>query len=175
MPRGSKTCPKCQTITGPRAWNCPKCGLGFILRGEKKPDLDVTANPPRSSGKLSEVKKRLWNLVEPYNGEDDRRSRKKYQMEGRTWQSKCGRYRIREQLTFMGVNMAEHYSKCVYLLKVGYGGWNIVRPKGRFKTPLAAIRRMVKDTNGQKAKATTKAEKLKVRVAQITNKESQYA
>ena len=45
----------------------------------------------------------------------------------------------------------------------------IVTPKGRFKTPLAALRRMLKDSNGQKVKATTHEERLAIRVAEITN------
>ena len=73
--------------------------------------------------------------------------------------------------------MSEHFSKCVYLLKYDEESntWEIVRPKGKFKTPLAAIRRMVKDSNGKKAKATTHAERVEVRVAQITKKETRYA
>jgi hypothetical protein len=74
----------------------------------------------------------------------------------------------------MGVNMKEHFSKCVYLLFFVDGRWEKVRPKGRFKTPLAALRRLVKHANGQKVKATTRQERLQVRVAEIQKKESIY-
>ncbi len=169
MPRGSKTCAACGQANGPRSWNCSACGKGFIVKGLQKPDMDVTAHPPRSDPDAA--KQRLWNLVEVY---DDALKRKKHKIEGRTWQSKCGQYRIQERLTFMGVRIADHYSKCVHLLRKVGGEWTLVRPKGKFKTPLAAIKRMVKDSNGQKVKATTKQEKLAVRVAALNRQESQY-
>ncbi len=175
MPRGRKTCPKCKAENGPRAWNCSSCGHGFTLRGVKKPDLNVTANPARSDAAKPDPKQRLWNLVTLYEGDDEIRARGHYQMEGRTWQSKCGHYRIREQFTFMGINLREHFSRCVYLLKLDRIGWNVIQPKGKFKTPLAAIRRMLKDSNGEKAKATTRAEKLEVRVSKITKRKTNYA
>ena len=146
MPRGSKTCPGCQEITGPRAWNCPKCGHGYTLRGTTKPDVDVTAKQAGSTPN-EDVKSRLWNLVEPCTDPLESATRKEYHMEGRTWDSKCGKYRIREQLTFRGVRMEDHYSKCVHLFKRRREQWESVRPKGRFKTPLAALRMMVLDTN----------------------------
>ena len=31
MPRGSKTCPKCQCVTGPRSFKC-KCGYEFVFK-----------------------------------------------------------------------------------------------------------------------------------------------
>jgi hypothetical protein len=151
------------------------CGHGFTLKGVKKPDLDVTAEPARSCTPQESAKQRLLNLIELYDGEDDQTYRRTYGVAGRTWQSKCGQYRIREQHTFMGVNMEEYYSKCVHLLKRERDKWEPVRPKGKFRTVLATIKRMVKDSNGQKAKATTRAEKLDIRVAQITNRKSSYA
>jgi ribosomal protein L40E len=162
-----KKCERCGEDNGPRSWNCQQCGFGFTLRGEKKPDLDVTSKPARSDDAQSNPKRRLWNLVELYEGDDDKRRRKKYGVKGRTWQSKCGRYRIREQLTFMGVDMAKHYSKCVYLLKWEGAMWEIVRPKGRFKTLLAAIRRMVKDVEGRQLVATTKRDQMDIRIAEL--------
>ena len=170
MPRGVKTCPKCKATTGPRSWNCPQCGHGYVVAGVQKPDMDaVTANPSRLNTVKADYKDRLWNLVELYEGDDDVRARKRYNMEGRTWQSKCGQYRIREQFTFMGVNMTAHFSKCVYLLKLRDNLWDVVRPKGHFRTPLAALRRMLKDTNGKKPKATTNRDRLRLRVSQMRN------
>jgi len=169
MPRGQKTCASCGKIVGPRTWQCPACGLGFTLRGIKKPDIDVTAKPARSKAAPSD---RLWSLVELYDGDDELDVRKRYAMEGQTWQSKCGRYRIREQFTFMRVRLTDHFSKCVYLFRLDNARWNIVRPKGRFRTPLAAIRRMMKDSSGLKVKATTRLEKLQVRVAALQKQKS---
>ena len=33
MPRGSKTCPKCNTSTGPRTFKCPQCGYDYPVKG----------------------------------------------------------------------------------------------------------------------------------------------
>jgi ribosomal protein L40E len=169
MPRGTKVCPKCGVHNGPRAWNCDYkkggCGFGFTLRGEKKPDLDLNAVTPeqaKSDRPQTSLSLRLWNLVEPC---DESEVRKQYDMKGQSWQSKCGKYRIREQYTFMGVNMKEHYAKCIYLLKNVDGSWERLRPKGRFKSHLAALKRMVKDQKGQKPKATTHKERLEEHIA----------
>jgi len=174
VPRGQKTCNSCGKASGPRSWTCLNCGKGFTVKGIKKPDLDVTTQPARSSTPQEATKQRLWNLIEQYEGDDDQDYRRRYKVQGKTWQSKCERYRIREQHTFMGVNMKEHYSKCVHLLKFDGSSWEIVRPKGKFKTVFAAIKRMVKDSNGDKARATTRAEKLDIRVAELTKRESNY-
>lgn len=169
MPRGSKTCPSCKTVTGPRAWNCPSCGHGFTLRGKKKPDRDVTPEAARLTP-AEEAKQRLWNLIEPYEGDDDLEYRERYETEGQTYQSKCGTYRIREQFTFMGVNMREHFSKCIYLLRRERHGWIVMRPKGHFKTILAALRRMATDMNGNEPKPTNNKEKLAKRVKERMKK-----
>jgi len=169
-----KKCGHCGANNGPRSWTCSACGKGFTLRGIKKPDLDVTANPAGLSSAKPDNNARLWNLVEIYDGHDDKHARKRYGAEGETWQSKCGHYRISEQNTFMGVVMTDHYSRCVRLLFFQEGSWDIVRPKGRFKTPLAAIRRMVKHSDGQKVKATTHEERIQARADQILKRESVY-
>ncbi len=40
MPKGQKTCSKCGTNTGPRAFNCPKCGESFnIQRKQSAPEI----------------------------------------------------------------------------------------------------------------------------------------
>ena len=177
MPRGQKTCNSCGTATGPRAWACPKCGVGFVIRGEKKPDMDpsdVPAKTSRLSEKRDALKKRLWNLVEVYDGKDEKLAREKYDMTGQTWQSKCGSYRVREQYTYMGVDMKEHFSKCVYLLKWNGDMWEVVRPKGVFRSPLAALRRMVTDQNGKKPKATTKKEKLAIHTSRRMNRKAMF-
>lgn len=36
MPRGSKTCPKCNRTCGPRSFECPGCGENFNVNGKKK-------------------------------------------------------------------------------------------------------------------------------------------
>jgi hypothetical protein len=113
--------------------------------------------------------------VERYNGLDDQQLRTKYDIVGRTWQSLCGCYRIRENKTFMGVDMSSHYSRCVYLLKFSEGRWDIVRPKGRFKTPIAAIKRMIIDKDGGKPKATTQQEKTELQIAQRLNRKTSYS
>lgn len=177
MARGKKTCKSCGKTSGPRSWSCKSCGAGFIVKGVQKPnrDMDVTVNTARCDADKPDPTQRLWSLVELYSGVDEALARKKYGMEGRTWASKCGHYRIREQFTFMGVNMQEHFSKCVYLLKRSVNGWDVVRPKGRFKAPLAAIRRMIKDSNGKKVKATTRAERLEMRVSELAKRRVKYA
>lgn len=177
MPRGQKTCNVCGKSVGPRSWSCSGCGSGFIIQGIQKPDIDPasdTPNPARLNVKPT-AKQRLWNLMELYDEEDDQRFRKRYDVEGKTWQSKCGCYRVREQFTFMGVDMQANFGKCVYLLKKRGNTWDVVKPKGKFGTVFAAIRRMVKDSNGQKVKATTRAEKLDIRVSKMMGRKVSYA
>jgi len=36
MPKGSKTCPDCNTMTGPRAYCCKKCNHIFIFKAKSK-------------------------------------------------------------------------------------------------------------------------------------------
>lgn len=173
MPRGSKLCQYCNFANGPRSWACANCGKGFVIKGERKPDVPV--QPSKSPISTDQTKQRLWSLVERYNGVDDRQLRAKYDIAGRTWQSLCGRYRIREHKTFMGVDMAKHYSRCVYLMKRSADGWDMVRPKGRFRTVSAAIRRMIIDQEGGKPKATTQKEKTEVQIAKRLNRKTNYS
>lgn len=36
MPKGKKTCHKCGTLTGPRAYVCPKCNQPFAFKAQSK-------------------------------------------------------------------------------------------------------------------------------------------
>lgn len=36
MPKGKKTCPKCSSETGPRAYCCPKCNYVFVFKPKSK-------------------------------------------------------------------------------------------------------------------------------------------
>lgn len=36
MPRGSKTCTRCNSANGPRSFQCGTCGESFVVKGEKK-------------------------------------------------------------------------------------------------------------------------------------------
>ena len=36
MPKGKKTCAKCGTLTGPRAYVCPKCNQPFAFKAQSK-------------------------------------------------------------------------------------------------------------------------------------------
>jgi ribosomal protein L40E len=36
MPKGKKTCPKCNHETGPRAYCCPKCNYVFVFKPKSK-------------------------------------------------------------------------------------------------------------------------------------------
>jgi hypothetical protein len=166
MGRGQKQCQHCGAFVGPRAWACNVCGKGFVIQGELKPDIDVIAATQTHNDSQTKplAKQRLWDLVIPCDDEIERRFRKKYQSAGSSWISKDGRYRIREQNTFMQVNMQEHYTHCVYLLKYHGCEWCLVQPKGRCKTPLAAIKRMVLDINKSKPQATTKEEKIQAKI-----------
>lgn len=50
MPKGSKTCPECKENTGPRAYECPKCGHIFLKRKEKhKNKFRSKSNAPKLS------------------------------------------------------------------------------------------------------------------------------
>lgn len=36
MPKGKKTCEKCGTLTGPRAYMCPSCSTPFVFAAKSK-------------------------------------------------------------------------------------------------------------------------------------------
>ena len=36
MPKGKKTCDNCGTMTGPRAFMCPKCNTPFVFKAKSK-------------------------------------------------------------------------------------------------------------------------------------------
>lgn len=41
MPKGKKTCDKCGTSTGPRAFVCPKCNQQFIFKSKSKEEKNT--------------------------------------------------------------------------------------------------------------------------------------
>lgn len=70
--------------------------------------------------------------------------------------------------------MKEHYSKHVRILSLQDYGWRIVRPKGKFKTPLAALKRLNEILEGKKPKATTRKQLLSIKVAEKLKREPEF-
>lgn len=46
MPRGSKTCPKCNTTTGPRTFKCSQCGYNYPVKGNTVAGPNTTLQAP---------------------------------------------------------------------------------------------------------------------------------
>lgn len=46
MPRGTKTCPKCNEANGPRAFTCKKCGFEFPMKSKSTPPKKESNNLP---------------------------------------------------------------------------------------------------------------------------------
>jgi len=169
MGRGRKFCERCHAPNGSRASNCTSCGSGFIIKGERQPDIDpkIAKLPPaeKQRAKLAEARRKVsekyWAMVED---EDEQEVRAKYEMGGRSWRSICGNYRIREQLSFMGIDVVNHEDKCVLLMKkIGDGvhDWEVLR---RFRKPIAAIKYMDREKKGERHKLTNKQEKIRARM-----------
>jgi hypothetical protein len=168
--KGRKVCPHCQSINGPRSFNCKECGKGFVVKGVQQPDILPEVQLAEAPIANPSKRQKLLNYVREYNGQDDLDRKLKYQIVGGTWISKCGTYKIQEQAWFLGVNMREHFINTFYLLKLIDDTWQRVTPKGRCKTLTSAIKRMLLDMNGVKPKATTKKEKNEVLVSERLNK-----
>ncbi len=86
MPRGSKTCQKCGTTTGPRAHECPKCKHPFKFKEKtetaKKLDPTIETQTPKAFvtpkiyafGKMPHDKKTILCPVKP-NGNNEKHIR----------------------------------------------------------------------------------------------------
>ncbi len=166
--RGRKVCQNCQEINGVRARNCVHCGKGFCIKGFQHPDIivdDIVLDKVNKTRKQYQEKKKkeketLTSLVDRYFGEDDKRRREKHDIEGRTWQTKCGRYRVCERLTFMGVNIKSGFEKPFYIYKHGTDDWEPIKPNHRFKSLKKALMKIYQLVKGKRfAKPTSQKEK----------------
>ena len=66
MPRGTKTCPSCSAVTGPRAFKCPQCGYSFAIKARSKP-LQIKSTPTIKSGafKIGDKVKLIGDWLPP--------------------------------------------------------------------------------------------------------------
>jgi len=158
--RGKKTCMSCGKSTGPRTKRCLSCGAGFKIKGKQQKSLTINNITLKDLKTLNnnlptEIKKELLGLVRVHNSKDEIARRKKYEIKGITWQSKCEKYRIRLTETFMGVKTAECYDNNYMVLVRGLFGWEVIQLKGpwectRFGNLLEAIVAMLQHKRGQK-------------------------
>lgn len=64
MARGEKTCPKCNTKTGPRAFSCPKCQYDYnVKKTVKKADKIELELSPEFKELLQKGRKTDYNLI----------------------------------------------------------------------------------------------------------------
>lgn len=155
MTRGQKICRNCNASNGPRTKQCTNCGKGFIIKGVLQPDLDKQkleySNSRSAYNNNCKINNKiLISLVDKYKGKDDKERRKKYDIKGRTWQSKDGKYRICERLTFCGVNMKDGYGKPFYIYKRGNNDWEPIKPKHRFKSLKRALLKLYEMIHNEK-------------------------
>lgn len=167
MPRGNKLCEFCGTANGPRSRNCKSCLKGFVVKGIRQPDITQDENQQRvvkahrSKQAQNKRNQQLKELVVAYNGKDDKKKREKYNVKGRTWQSKCGRYRICERLTFMGVNMKGAFGKPFYVYERSNDDWEPIKPRHRFRSLKRALMKLYELKNGKRfSKNKTKQEEI---------------
>lgn len=95
MPRGQKTCDKCGTVNGPRAYFCKKCEQAFVINGKKATPLMKPA---------SDTNDYLEHFTK-INYKNDPSNVKYYDNKAECWISQCGQFRIRRYDTFMGIDV----------------------------------------------------------------------
>ncbi len=62
MPKGSKTCKKCNHTCGPRAYECPSCGEPFMIKG-KQPVAKTAPKAKRKPKKNKVAKVVDWKAL----------------------------------------------------------------------------------------------------------------
>ena len=122
MAKGKKVCSNCGTETGPRAHNCKECGQGFVVQGVLQPNISMKHTPKKIVNEMEYTKiQELFYLVE------DPAGRAAYGPNSQTWESECGRYRIRHCEELMGVSLGE--DKCYrVLIRDGDSNWWDILP-----------------------------------------------
>lgn len=154
--RGEKFCSTCKGRNGPRAFQCVHCGKGFIVKGQQQPDVnpadrEAEAKETRQTGLDRTERKRLLALVETCRERKEAATRIKfYGKKSKTFQSLCGKYRIRYCPEFMGVSVKLDDNRPFSLLKLTTFGWEPVNlEKYRFKKLWTAIKTMVAFQQGK--------------------------
>jgi len=154
MARGEKFCGGCNHRCGPRSWQCPACGKGFIVKGFQHPNI----TPQERAAEVQDARqgldrterKQLMALVQTCRDTHEISVRRKYYgKKSRTWESLDGSYRIRFGPVFLGVSIKLDDNKPYRLLYQRNGEWRPVVGKNRFKKLWVAIRQMARFQNGK--------------------------
>lgn len=152
MPRGSKTCPHCSHVCGPRAFFCTNtaCGKPFVIKGvvsteEKRVELQLAKIPVKEREDDDEEvfleSSDFFNIVKPTHRE--------FQNQGpnvHTWVSKDGKYRLRWSKEFMGISIEHIHGRPYALLKngVAHDGTDTLQLIRRFKGMQGALKAFMK-------------------------------
>lgn len=146
MPKGSKTCKSCGTITGPRAFQCPNCQTPFVIKGILS---DLKSPQFRPSKAVEEDMLKVTDFMEKVDYTNDPVNIRCFDGNAKVWETPDGKYRIRYAETFMGIQVG-HERPYTLLAKNSNPrstiDWDFLH---RFKTMHRALRGLRRLLNGE--------------------------
>lgn len=164
MPRGTKTCPKCKTQTGPRAFKCPNCQELFLIKGKTIDRPPITAGYKRVDEEKNEI---LFDIADFFDVvpdyEKDEVNLRCYDGTAQCWQSRddAGEYRLRFAKTFMGIAIPDE-RPYVIIKRTRAGNntmWVLVSRHKRLQSALKSFDRIAKGLPPVKTRKELKAER----------------